>query len=227
MTRAEGALVRARHLLWIVTALLVLGGGLAIAFIMIGRESNRADSLAQEAELRGTAVSTLAGDVRALRQQVKQAGKTPVAPDPTAAVDDLPARAQVPVPVPGPEGKQGTRGPAGKRGASGAPGQRGETGTSGAGSTVPGPSGQAGPPGPAGPAGAPGQDATGAPGKDGTDGRDGADGQTCPSGYTLTTPSYDPDALVCRKDGAPPPTDTGQPAPQTAALDPRRRYLFA
>ncbi|MGW0584357.1 collagen-like protein, partial [Streptomyces sp. NPDC002920] len=66
----------------------------------------------------------------------------------------------------------------------------------------------------AGPAGQDGQD-----GKDGTDGRDG---QSCPDGYSLQPPPDDPDALVCRKDGAPQPSDSPS-TPQALGLDPQRR----
>lgn len=213
MTRTQSALYRARHLLWIVGALLFLGGAIGLAFIQIDREARRADQLAAEADLRGTAVSTLAGDVRALRQQVKAAGKTPVAPDPTRAVEDLPDRAEVPVPIPGPAG------PAGARGETGPTGAPGRDGKDGADSTVPGPSGAPGAdstvPGPSGP-----------PGRDGQDGADGKDGQTCPDGYSLQAPSWDPDALVCRRTSAPQPSDepgNSEQKPQSLALDPQRR----
>ncbi|MGW5582796.1 collagen-like protein [Streptomyces sp. NPDC003857] len=169
MTRAQNALYRGRHMLWIVAALLVLGGAVLLVYIRVQSEAHRADQLADEADLRGTAVSTLAGDVRALREQVKAKGETPVAPDPTAAVKNLPDRAAVPVPIPGPPGPKGDKGDSGKDaptitpspGATGAPGTPGRNGSD---STVPGPSG---PPGP------PGEDATGAPGRDGKDGADG------------------------------------------------------
>ncbi|GHA05675.1 hypothetical protein GCM10010389_51430 [Streptomyces echinoruber] len=69
-----------------------------------------------------------------------------------------------------------------------------------------GPSGPSGPPGPAG--------------KDGADGKDGRDGQTCPDGYSPQAPSWDPDALVCRRDGAPPPES---PTPSMLALPAERR----
>jgi hypothetical protein len=61
-------------------------------WLRIDAEARRADALAAEANLRGDAVSVLADDVRVLREQVKAAGKTPAAPDPSRAVDDLPAR---------------------------------------------------------------------------------------------------------------------------------------
>ena len=221
MTRAELVLYRSRHLLWVTAALLILGGGVALSLLLIHREadarqqvSQKAEQLAEEADLRGKAVSTLVGDVRALREQVKAEGETPVAPDPTNAVADLPERAEVPVPIPGPRGIQGERG---KQGPSGAPGRDGGDGKDGADSTVPGP------PGPAGP---PGADSTvpGPSGLPGRDGKDGRDGQTCPDGYTLQAPSYDPDALVCRKEGTPDPEPgNGNGGLLSVGLDPQRR----
>ncbi len=225
MTKTQHLLYRRRYLLWITAALLALGGGLAVAFLQIDRAEGRATELASEADRRGDAVSTLAGDVRTLRAQIKAGGETPDAPDPADAVDDLPARAEVPVPIPGPPGPTGARGeqgPAGEKGATGpaaTPGPPGADGRAGADSTVPGP---AGPQGPAGPPGAAGKD--GANGKDGADGRDGSNGQTCPDGYSLQPPPDDLDALVCRRDGAPPETPAGTPGPLALALDPRRQY---
>lgn len=194
MTRTERAFVRRRHLLWIACAFLALTGFGILIWQRIDAGDRRADQFAAEskeakaeADLRGTAVSTLAGDVRALRQQVKAEGETPVAPDPTKAVDDLPARAEVPVPIPGPPGPKGDKGDPGKAaptitpspGASGAPGQPG------ADSTVPGPQG---------PQGEPGADST-IPGPQGERGEPGPP----PSGYTL----YHPDGTVyeCTQDG--------------------------
>lgn len=198
MTRTQSALYRARHGLWTVGVILFLGGAAAVCWLLVDR-AELADRLEQEANLRGTAVSTLAGDVRALRAQVQAEGKTPIAPDPTKAVEDLPARAEVPVPIPGPRGPAGSPGPSGEPGKAGASGQPGTPGADGAvGPTGPaGPAGPQGEPGPAGP--------QGAPGPAGADGADGRDGQTCPNGYSLQAPSYDPDALVCRKDPAPDP----------------------
>jgi outer membrane murein-binding lipoprotein Lpp len=97
VTHAERLLYRSRHMLWIVSALLFLGGAVTVALLQIHRAEQRADQLAAEADLRGSAVSTLAGDVRALRQQVTVKGGTPIAPDPTKAVKDLADRAEVPV----------------------------------------------------------------------------------------------------------------------------------
>ncbi|MFB7594278.1 collagen-like protein [Streptomyces sp. NPDC056160] len=199
----------------VAAVLLVLSGAVVLVWLRISAEASRADALAAEANLRGDAVSTLAGDVRVLRSQITADGKTPAAPDPARAVDDLPARAKVPVPIPGPAGPRGPQGEPGKAaptitpspgpsGASGAPGEPGATVT-----------GPAGPPGPTGPAGAPGKDGT--DGTDGKNGTDGNDGQTCPDGYTLQVPSWDPDALVCRHDGAPQPS-APSPSPTSSQL---------
>jgi len=217
MTRAQSALYRARHGLWTVGVLLFLGGALAVVWLLVDR-AELADRLEAEANLRGSAVSTLAGDVRALRAQVQAEGATPVAPDPTKAVENLPDRAEVPVPIPGPQGPAGEQG---ATGAPGVPGKAGSAGPSGAPGAV-GPTGPAGPQGEQGPAGPPGP--AGQDGTDGTDGRDGVDGQNCPDGYSLQAPSWDPDALVCRKDGAPDPSPGNGNGGQSGllALDPRR-----
>jgi hypothetical protein len=214
MTRTERTIVQHWRGIATLCALLFLAG---VAVILWHRQdiSDRKHAVAYaaataEANRRGKAVSTLAGDVRALRAQVKAAGKTPAAPDPSKAVAGLNDRTEVPVPIPGPQGAQGT------------PGAAGADGEDGADSTVPGPQGEQGvqgPVGPAGPAGADGQD-----GKDGTDGADGKDGQACPTGYSWQAPADDPDALVCRKDDAPAPT----PSPTAlalVALPPDRRRI--
>lgn len=214
MTRTQRALARRWRPLALLCWLVALSGAVVIVWARIDAEASRADRLAAEADRRGQAVSTLATDVRQLRAQVKGEGETPVAPDPEQAVKDLPERAEVPVPIPGPRGAQGEPGEPGSPGASGAPGR---DGVDGADSTVPGP------PGPAGP---PGADSTvpGPSGPPGRDGKDGRDGQTCPDGYTLQAPSYDPDALVCRKEGAPDPEPgNGNGGLLSAGLDPQRR----
>ncbi|AVH57898.1 MULTISPECIES: hypothetical protein [Streptomyces] len=174
--------------------------------------------LADEADKRGTAVSTLAGDVRVLRAQVQAAGETPKAPDPSKAVEDLDDRSRVPVPIPGPPGPKGDPGKDAPT-ITPSPGTSGAPGRDGTDSTVPGP---------AGPAGPPGADSTvpgpsGPPGQDGSDGADGRDGQTCPDGYSMQAPSYDPDALVCRRDGAPDPEPGNGGGLLSAGLDPTRR----
>ncbi|MEV3855037.1 collagen-like protein [Streptomyces sp. NPDC050095] len=199
MTRTQAALAQRWRTLTVAAVLLILAGAVVLVWLRINGADRRAEELAAEADARGHAVSTLAGDVRVLRTQIKESGGTPAAPDPARAVDDLPDRAQVPVPVPGPRGVKGDRGEPGKAaptptpvpGASGAKGDQGEPGA-----TV------TGPPGPSGPAGA-----------DGKDGADGHDGQTCPNRYSLQTPSWDVDALVCRRDGAPDPDPPSTPAP--------------
>ncbi len=129
--------------------------------------------------------------------------------------------------VTGPRGAKGEKGDPGERGGpgpSGAPGEDGDDGSDGLGDA--GPSGAAGldgVQGPVGPQGAPGPAGPqGEPGPAGADGRDGSDGHACPEGYSWQAPVDDPDALVCRRDGAPGP-DEG-PSPQAGgALDPQRR----
>ena len=113
----------------------------------------------------------------------------------------------------GPAGSPGPTGPVGKPGATGLPGAAGvgspgPTGAPGAdGQTVVGPAGPQGEPGPAG-----------------KDGRDGTNGQTCPDGYTLQAPDDDPDALVCRRAGAPAPEDPEpESTPSVPGLAPDRR----
>jgi outer membrane murein-binding lipoprotein Lpp len=224
MTRTERLFARRRRGLWVVAALLFLGGAIAIAFLQIDKAEGRANQLATEADRRGTAVSTLATDVRTLRAQVQARGGTPAAPDPGDAVEDLPARAEVPVPIPGPPGPRGEQG---ERGASGAaatpsPGPSGAAGADGA-AGVPGAAGPVGPVGPAGPQGEQGPaGAPGPAGKDGADGKDGASGQTCPAGYSLQPPPGDPNALVCRRDVPTAPDPTSNTAVLGLPVDRRR-----
>ncbi|MBC2864425.1 collagen-like protein [Streptomyces mexicanus] len=230
MTRTQHALAQRWRSLAATAVLLLLAGAVVLVWLRIDAEARRADALAAEANRRGDAVSTLASDVRVLRAQIKAEGKTPAAPDPTAAVHDLPARAAVPVPVPGPAGPRGPKGEQGSPGATGSPGPAGSpgrTGPSGApgqsGATVTGPPGPQGPAGPAGPRGP-----AGPPGKDGADGKDGRDGQTCPDGYSLQAPSWDPDALVCRRDGAEQPSSpspTPSSSPSLLGLPAERRRI--
>jgi hypothetical protein len=213
MTRTERTIVLHWRGIATLCAILCLFGISWALWHRIDSSDRNYAAAAAEANKRGDAVSTLAGDVRALRAQVQARGGTPVAPDPTKAVDNLPARTEVPVPIPGPQG------PAGSPGPSGSPGKAGATGSAGS----PGAVGPAGPVGPTGAQGA--QGPAGPAGQDGTNGRDGQDGQTCPDGYSLQAPSYDPDALVCRRDGAPDPGSSSTPTPLAAGLDPRRKYL--
>lgn len=219
MTRAERAL--AGHWRWIAVLcwLLALSGATVIGWSWYGQ-------LADETDRRGNAVSTLAGDVRVLRAQVQAAGETPKVPDPSLAVDDLEDRARVPVPIPGPrgpKGEAGTQGPSGTDGDTGDSGADGTDGRDGVGengpSGAPGADGAAGPPGPHGEPGPAGPE--GPAGKDGADGKNGQ--PSCPDGYSMQALASVPDALVCRRDGAPPPEPEPEPSPQAAALDPIRR----
>lgn len=159
----------------------------------------------------------------ALASQVERLGGKPVTGPPGSRGESITGPR-------GPRGEPGPPGDSGRTGASGKPGEDGKTGKTGAAGAdgaggergadgeagAPGADGQAGPQGEPGPAGPRGE-----PGPAGADGTDGRDGQTCPDGYSLRAPADDPDALVCRRDGAPPP-DRDEPAPQ-AALDPQRR----
>lgn len=229
MTRTERTIVQHWRGLATLCAIVALFG---IAWATWHRmDADRAASdrrytaVAQEADKRGGVISTLAGDVRALRQQVQAEGATPVAPDPTKAIDDLPARTEVPVPIPGPRGEPGSPGP------SGSPGKNGTDGSSGA-SGVPGAAGATGPAGPVGPAGVGVQGEPGATGPQGERGEKGEPGATgergpagpsCPDGYSLQAPAWDPDALVCRRDSAPSDGGSSPSSPLAAGLDPSRR----
>jgi hypothetical protein len=183
VTRAERVLARQWRRVLPACVLVVVCGVLIIIWHRINTETSARKDAVAEANLRGDAVSTLAGDVRKLRAQVQAAGQTPAAPDPSSAVKNLPARSEVPVPIPGPQGEPGIPGSPGPSGPAGSPGSPGPK------STVPGPSGAPGvpgtdgQPGPAGPAGPAGRDGT--DGKDGTSGRDGSP----PAGWTWTDSS--------------------------------------
>lgn len=159
----------------------------------------------------------------ALASQVERLGGKPVAGPPGSRGES----------ITGPRGPRGERGEPGEPGPSGPPGKKGDDGeggadgTDGVGETGPtgaaGADGIAGPPGPQGEPGPAGpQGEQGPAGENGADGTDGRDGQTCPDGYSLQPPADDPDALVCRRDGAPAPGEP-EPGPQAAALDPQRR----
>lgn len=164
-------------------------------------------------------------DRAALAQQVRELGGKPVAgpPGPSGKSVTGPQGEPGPSGPAGPAGPSGEPGKNGKNGASGSPGETGQPGATG----QAGAAGQQGPQGEQGPAGPQGEQGPAGPaGKDGKDGTDGRDGQTCPDGYSLQTPSWDPDALVCRKDGAPDPEPTdggGKSSLLSAGLDPQRR----
>lgn len=231
MTRADAAFVRRRHLMWITCALLALTGFGILIWQRIDDGDRKAEQLATEADLRGTAVSTLATDVRQLRSQLQAAGEKPDAPDPEKAVEDLPARAEVPVPIPGPPGPKGDKGDTGKTGQPAptitpAPGQPGAPGSD---STIPGPEG---PQGPQGPQGEPGVGAQGPAGDRGETG-------PAPSGWTYTdgagatyecTPDGDGSThYTCRMtssgDSAPEPQGRGLLGAAMLAMTARYRRL--
>lgn len=177
-------------------ALIALFGIAAILWARIDTADQKAADLANEADLRGNAVTTLATDVRKLRTQLESEGKTPVAPDPTAAVDDLPDRAAVPVPIPGPKGDKGDKGDPGDPGdpaPTPSPGASGRPGTDGA-------AGRDGVDGADGKDGAPGQN-----GQDGTDGTNGQDGRPRPAGPTPTRKASPTPAPPLTASTRPPP----------------------
>lgn len=227
MTRTQRALARRWRSVLLACSLLALAGAVIILWAQLDRETQRAQAreaqARAEADRRGAAVSTLATDVRRLRTQLKGEGKTPVAPDPTRAVEDLPSRTEVPVPIPGPRGPSGPPGKA----VDGKDGRDGKDGAPGADSTVPGPSG---PPGRDGKDGAdsavPGpQGERGEKGDRGEQGPAGPPGPACPDGYSLQPPPDDPDALVCRRSGAPQPGEPTSRPSTPAVLAPDRRRL--
>lgn len=205
---------------WLIalTALLVLAflGWLAIHVVLLSHDLRAANNARD-----------------ALAAQVQELGASPVAGPPGS-------RGEPGESVAGPPGEKGDPGEPGPRGPSGAPGPRGtpgddgqdgadgvagEPGTDGdSGPTgQPGPAGLPGPqgePGPQGPQGEPGPQ--GPKGEPGERGEQGPPGPACPTGYSLQAPADDPDALVCRRNGAPQPEDPGS-TPQPLALDPLRR----
>ncbi|GAB2732868.1 collagen-like protein [Streptomyces bullii] len=237
MTRTERALARRWRPVALLCWLVALSGAVVIIWGRIDAEATarqhataEAREAVAEANRRGDAVSTLAGDVRALRAQVRSEGEQPVAPDPSDAIKDLPARAEVPVPIPGQKGDPGEPGRPGKDGAPGTPGEDGSDGAPGEPGAAgePGQDGAQGPMGPEGPQGPQGEQGPpgerGPQGEQGPRGEQGPPGPDCPDGYSLQAPSWDPDALVCRRNGAPDP----EPSPSSSGLlavglDPYRR----
>lgn len=156
--------------------------------------------------------------IAALAQQVRELGGKPVA-GPRGSQGE-PGES-----VTGPQGQPGATGPSGPPGPPGAAGKDGAVGASGA----PGAVGAVGPTGPAGQQGVQGEAGPHGPqgeqGPKGDTGERGPAGPACPDGYSLQAPSWDPDALVCRRDDTPPPSDEpGQGhGLLSAALDPQRR----
>lgn len=235
MTVTERWAYRRRGVLWLVAALLFLGGGVGLALLQIRAESDRADA-------RGEAVATLAEDVRTLRAQLEGLGETPAAPDPEDAVEELPGDADDLVPVPGPQGPPGEPGEDSTvPGPPGSPGQDGEDGADGDDSTVPGPTGEPGEdgadstvPGPQGPPGEPGADSTvpGPAGPQGERGERGPEGPP-PSSWTWTGPdgtvyecapsSPGSTHYTCEATSTPDPPPDGGGLLSFSALDPARR----
>jgi hypothetical protein len=159
----------------------------------------------------------------ALARQVEQLGEKPVAGPPGS-------RGESGQSIVGPKGDTGPQGPTGPPGPTGPVGPTGSVGENGADGTTgmdgqPGTVGATGPAGPTGPTGVQGpQGEPGPAGAQGEQGERGPSGPVCPDGYSLQAPSWDPDALVCRRDGAPQPDPPGNGNnPQASALDPQRR----
>lgn len=207
MTRSE---IRAEERRWrrgdvfAVIAALALGG--VIAWIILSIQGMTDDIQQKDA------------DITALAQQVRSLGGKPVAGP----------RGQAGKSIVGPKGDKGDPGPAGPSGPpgpSGSPGEDGDDGSDGTEGAAgePGTVGATGPAGPAGPQGEPGP--AGPQGEKGDTGEQGPAGPTCPDGYSLQTPSYDPYAKVCRQDGAPDP-GPGNSGTQAAALDPARKEQY-
>lgn len=155
----------------------------------------------------------------ALARQVQELGGTPVAGEPGSRGDVGPSG------PPGPTGPPGPRGPAGEKGDKGDDGKGGADGADGVdGVSVTGSPGQNGADGSAGPAGPPGpQGEPGPAGPQGVQGPPGPAGPNCPDGYHMEAPTWDPDALVCRKDGSSPPGEQPSNNARLIGLDPQRR----
>ncbi|WP_406200186.1 collagen-like protein [Streptomyces sp. NBC_01017] len=241
MTRTERALARRWRPVALLCWLVALSGAVVIIWGRIDAEMTARHEAVAEANRRGEAVSTLATDVRKLREQVRSEGQTPVAPDPSEAVDDLPDRAEVPVPIPRPkgdpgrpgrDGSPGAEGEPGDDGAPGTPGQDGEPGEDGA----PGADGAQGPAGPEGPQGPPReQGPQGEPGPPGPQGERGEKGERGAAGsppsswtftyrgvtYTCTPNEGGSTAYSCEPTEGDP--DPGLPGSIAAGLDPTRR----
>jgi hypothetical protein len=212
VTRAQ---IRAEERRWrrgdllAVTAAIVLGA--ALAWILLSVQALNDDLRA----------ANQARD--ALAAQVQSLGGKPVAGPPGSRGEPGPS-------VTGPAGERGEAGSTGPSGPPGAPGKSGAPGSPGA-SGEPGAVGATGPAGPSviGPTGPPGEPgATGSQGERGEKGDTGPEGPagpSCPDGYSLQAPAWDPDALVCRKNDAPSPSDPpgNGNSPQSLALDPQRR----
>ena len=218
MTRAE---IRAEARRWRRGDALVVVGALALGAVLawiVLTVSGLTHDLRVEAAR---------GD--ALAEQVRGLGATPI-------VGPSGSPGEPGVGATGPAGEKGERGDPGSPGptltpspgASGAPGRAGASGAPGVAgpSGLPGAPGVTGPVGPAGPQGVQGeQGVMGPQGEKGEPGAQGPSGASCEDGFSWQTPSYDPDARVCRRDGAPVPGESPSPS-AGGALDPRR-LLYA
>ncbi|WP_078616601.1 hypothetical protein [Streptomyces sp. 351MFTsu5.1] len=208
MTRAQ---IRAEERRWrrgdLLAVIAAVAVGSAFAWIVLSIQG-----MADDLHDKDTAIA-------ALSQQVRDLGGKPVSGPRGEAGKSV-------VGPQGPKGEKGDQGEPGSPGASGSPGTNGKSGANGTNGQAgePGSVGATGPAGPAGPAGPQGEAGPAGPqGVKGNTGEQGPPGPTCPDGYSLQAPSYDPDALVCRKDGASQPGDPDSPSPQSLALDPQRR----
>lgn len=194
--RAEEQRWRRGDVLGVATAILI---GAALAWIILGIQALNHDLRVERAAN------------AALAQQVRDLGGKPV-----AGPKGEPGES-----VTGPKGDKGdpgSTGPSGPPGPSGSPGTDGTDGSNGT-AGQPGAVGATGPAGPAGPAGPQGEQ-----GPKGDTGEQGPAGPSCPDGYRLEAPSWDPDALVCRRDGAPQPDPgNGNGGVLSMGLDPQRR----
>lgn len=159
----------------------------------------------------------------ALTAQVEALGATPVV-GPSGSPGEPGASVTGPPGMPGAAGSTGPVGPSGPPGATGKAGTPGASGAPGVPGAV-GATGPAGPVGPAGPQGIQGEPGVAGPqgeqGPQGDPGERGPSGASCEDGFSWQTPSYDPDARVCRRDGAPDPGESPSPS-MAAGLDPRR-----
>ncbi|EFL29401.1 collagen alpha-1(XI) chain protein [Streptomyces himastatinicus ATCC 53653] len=200
---------------------------LAFVVLLLGWLAVQVVSLTQDLRTSNSARDALA-------RQVQGLGASPVAGPPGSrgtpggVGPSGPPGSPGPTGRPGEDGKDGRDGPSGKPGGpgpSGSPGRPGANGASGSDGAngADGAEGPAGPPGPEGPQGA--QGPQGEKGDKGETGDRGPAGPACPDGYSLQAPSYDPDALVCRRDGAPDPqpSDTSGTGLLGMPID-RRRY---
>ena len=198
------ALALRAPLLVAATLLLVI----AAVYLLLQDRITDAEDDAAAAQTAGVAAAeTLAGDVRALREQVLSTGQTPVAPDPEVSVGDLPEA------IVGQAGATGLPGTPGRDGQDGADGTDGVPGSDGA-------TGAAGPPGApgdtvVGPQGPPGETVVGPPGPPGTDGAPGAPGR----GISTVTVDEQCQLIVTYDDGT--TQDAGQVCePETTDPDP-------